>query len=165
MALTPAETIASQKHGLPIYKMKMNGSTVYVINSPNLIRSVQKQPKTLSFPPIAADFSKTACGSSKEADDIMQRNINGDEGDWGFSVAFYKILHPSLAPGPALDPMNRVMIEEVANSMDKLLDPHQGVRRLKLKEWIRHVVTIASTNSIYGPMNPFKDKKVEYAFW
>ena len=144
----------------------MGGSTVYVATSVELIKQIQKMPKQLAFPPIAAQFAMTVCASSKEANDILKINVNGEQGDdWGYTMTFYKILQPSLAPGPALDAMNRVMIQNVAASMEKLNSMNGKSFRIELSKWLRYEVTMATTNSVYGPMNPFKDPKVENAFW
>lgn len=106
------------------------------------------------------------CDSSKEANDILQLNVNGEEGDWGYSMEFYRSLHPALAPGQGLDDMNRVMIQSIAASVDKLKPTRKGeTTRIKLMEWLRHEVTMATTNSVYGDMNPFQDPKIEKAFW
>ena len=143
----------------------MGSSTIYVITSPNLIKSVQKLPKVLAFPPMAAQFAMTVCGSSKEANDVLKVNVRGDEGDWGYSMSFLKILHPSLAPGPALDAMNRVMIKNIEVSVQKLQTQTRAGLRINLVQWLRHEITIATTNSVYGPKNPFQDPMIEKAFW
>ena len=78
---------------------------------------------------------------------------------------FHKSMGPSLAPGAGLDGMNRVMIQNVAASLQKLdRESGQGTR-IGLVEWIRHEITIATSNAVYGPMNPFNDPKAEEAFW
>ena len=154
-----------EQHPLPIYTLAMLGSKVYVVDSPELIVSVQRQPKTLAFPPIEAKFAMTVCASSKEANDILNINVNGDEGDWGYSVSFYKALHPPLAPGPGLDGMNRVMVQNIAASLESLRTGEGKPTKISLVRWLRHEITMATTNSVYGPLNPFKDPKVEEAFW
>lgn len=138
---------------------------MYIVNSPDLIKLIQKQPKVFAFPPIAAHFSKSFCLSSKEANDIIDINTNGDDGDFGYVPSFYKMLAPSLAPGPGLDEMNRVMIENVAISLESLAVPATKGQKIMLSSWLRHEITVATTNSVYGPLNPFKDRKVEDAFW
>ena len=143
----------------------MPGSKIYVVNSTELIGSVQRHPKTLAFPPIEAKFAMAICASSKEANDILNKNVNGDEGDWGYSVEFYKSMHPALAPGAGLDGMNRVMIQNIANSLDSLNRRAGRSQRIRLNEWCRHEITLATTNAVYGPHNPFKDQAVEDAFW
>lgn len=79
-------------------------------------------------------------------------------------MTFYKILQPALAPGYALDSMNRAMIQNVAASPEKLQSTKKA-HRINLAQWLTHEVTMATTNSVYGPRNPFKDAKVEKAFW
>jgi hypothetical protein len=34
-----------------------------------------------------------------------------------------------------------------------------------LARWLRNTITIATTNSVYGPQNPYKDQSVQDAFW
>ncbi|KAL8700525.1 MAG: hypothetical protein Q9201_005400 [Fulgogasparrea decipioides] len=143
----------------------MPTSKVYIINSVELISSVQRLPKELAFPPIEARFATTICASSKEANDILAVNLSGEDGDWGYSHDVYKSLHSALAPGVGLDGMNRVMIQNVADSVDKLRAKGGRLTRIGLWEWSRHEITLATTNSVYGKHNPFKDPRVEQAFW
>ena len=158
-------SVPRQQNPLDIYTMAMPGSKLYVVNSPELILSIQRHSKTLAFPPIEAKFAMTVCGSSKEANDILKVNVNGDEGDWGYSVEFYKSLHPALAPGAGLDSMNRVMVQNIAASLESLKAENGKPIKIGLVQWLRHEITMATTNAVYGPMNPFKDPKVEGAFW
>ncbi|KAL9121434.1 MAG: hypothetical protein Q9187_002004 [Circinaria calcarea] len=154
-----------QQNPLDIYTMAMPGSKLYIVNSPELISSIQRHSKTLAFPPIEAKFAMTVCGSSKEANDILNINVNGDEGDWGYSVEFYKSLHPALAPGVGLNSMNRIMVQNIAASLGRLKGENDKPIKIGLVQWLRHEITMATTNAVYGPMNPFKDPKVEDAFW
>lgn len=70
---------------------------------------------------LASDIRLT---SSRDANAILKINANKDEGDWGYSREFYKFLHPALAPkvapGKVLDGMNRVMIQNLAASVEAL---------------------------------------------
>ncbi|KAF2115747.1 cytochrome P450 [Lophiotrema nucula] len=149
------------KHDLPIYTIRLPGSRLYIVNSPSLIPAVQREFKALAFPPIAANGAKTVCGSSKTANDILDTNVNGEEGDWGYSMTFYKRIHAALAPGPALDAMNRVMAEKISGSMDRL----EGEKTVQLLEFVKHEIAMASTDSVYGRKNPFKDPAIEERFW
>lgn len=146
------------------------GSKIYVITSIDLIGAVQRVPKILAFSPVEAKFAMTICASSKEANRIMNMNINGDEGDWGYSMDYHKSLQPSLAPGPGLDAMNRIMIKNITISLDRLYPSRNDIngpmgKQIGLMKWLRHETTLATTNSVYGPLNPFKDPNVEEAFW
>lgn len=138
---------------------------MYIVTKPDLIQATQKQPKVLAFPPIEAKFASRVCGVSQEAENIVNDNVNGEEGDTGFSMESYAAMRAALSPSPEFDEMNRQMIENVAASLDGLKPPtHQSVK-LGLSKWFRRNVTAASTNSVYGPQNPFKDQSIVDAFW
>ncbi|KAJ8069257.1 hypothetical protein OCU04_002921 [Sclerotinia nivalis] len=149
------------KHDLPIYTLRLPGARLCVVNSLALIPAVQRQYKDLAFPPLEAMGAMSVCGSSKTANDILNTNINGDEGDWGYSMTFYKTIHKPLAPGPELDAMNRVMAQKVAASVDGI----KGERSVRLFDFIKREIAMATTESVYGPQNPFKDPVVADGFW
>jgi hypothetical protein len=77
-------------------------------------------------------------------------------------MTLHDAIQPSLAPSSQLNAMNHVMLGCVTASLD-------GVRGLtsfqvRLFEWVRQQVTLATTSSGYGPCNPYKDPAVEAAF-
>ena len=160
-----AYSSSSNQYSKQIFTMTMPGQKMYIVTKPELIQSIQKQPKALAFPPIEAKFATKICGSSDEAHRILMKNLNGDEGDWGLSMDSYACMRAALSPGPGLDDMNRVMIQNIAASLDSL-KPASGSRtKIGLAKWLRRAVTEATTNSVYGPQNPFKDVEVADAFW
>ncbi|ROW15034.1 hypothetical protein VPNG_03350 [Cytospora leucostoma] len=155
----------SQKTGSPVFTMPLPGQKMYVVTRPDLIQAVQRQYKTLAFPPIENKFASTVCGTSPETNAILEKNSNGDEGDWGLAMESYAAMRDALKPGSQLDDMNRVMIQEIASSLD-LLEPARGQsRKIGLYAWLRDTITTATTRSVYGPLNPFDDKAVADSFW
>lgn len=145
--------------------MALPGQKMYVVTKPELIQMVQKQHKALAFPPIEAKFASTVCGASAEAQAILANNVNGDEGDFGLSMESYAAMRTALKPGSQLDDMNRIMIEEIAKSLE-LVQPTSGEpREIGLYTWLREAITTATTRAVYGPMNPYDDKAVADAFW
>ncbi|RYP77947.1 hypothetical protein DL771_000806 [Monosporascus sp. 5C6A] len=155
----------SQQTGSPIFTMSLPGQKMYVVTSPELIQTVQKQHKTLAFPPIEAKFASKVCGASRDTQAILAKNVNGDEGDFGLSMESYAAMRAALKPGSQLDDMNRIMIQEIAKSLD-LLQPAKGEsRHVGMYAWLRDAVTTATTRSVYGPMNPYDDKAIADAFW
>lgn len=145
--------------------MPLPGQKMYVVTKPELIQAVQKQYKTLAFPPIEAKFATKVCGASLKAQAILDKNVNGDDGDVGLSMESYAAMRAALKPGSELDDMNRAMIHEIASSLD-LLEPAKGEsRKFGMYGWLRDVITTASTRSVYGPMNPYDDKAIADAFW
>ena len=141
------------------------GSKLYVITSPELIGAVQRQPKALAFPPIGVKFALSLAGSSKEAKSIATSNINGEDGDYGLSMEFNKVTYPALSPGKPLEAMYRIIIPQITASLDSLRAEKRNGETIELTHWVRQELTIAITDCVYGPSNPFKDKAVEEAFW
>ena len=160
-----AYSLRSHQYSQPIFTMTMPGQKMYIVTKPELIQAIQKQPKALAFPPIEAKFAMKICGSSDEAHRILMKNLNGDDGDWGLSMDSYACMRAALSPGPGLDDMNRVMIQNIAASLDSLKPASGSHTKIGLAKWLRHTVTEATTNSVYGPQNPFKDVEVAEAFW
>ncbi|KAJ3577445.1 hypothetical protein NPX13_g3121 [Xylaria arbuscula] len=145
--------------------MAFPGQKMYVVTDPDLIQLVQKQHKTLAFPPIEAKFASTVCGASQEAQSILSQNINGDDGDFGLSMESYEAMRSALKPGSDLDDMNRSMIREVVKLFDQL-QPNKGKSKtLSMYAWLRDGITTATTRSVYGPMNPYDDPEIIDAFW
>ncbi|TVY90133.1 7-alpha-hydroxycholest-4-en-3-one 12-alpha-hydroxylase [Lachnellula willkommii] len=149
------------KNDLPIYTIRLPGARLYVVNSISLISAVQRQFKVLAFPPLEAKLAMSVTGTSETANDILNTNMNGEEGDWGYSMTFYKMIHTPLSPGPELDAMNRVMAQKVSASIDCI----KGQKAVRLFEFIKHEIALATTDSAYGPKNPFNDAAIVDAFW
>ncbi|KAI1103911.1 cytochrome P450 [Jackrogersella minutella] len=155
----------SEQTGSPIFTMSLPGQKMYVVANPDLIQTIQKQHKLLAFPPIEAKFASTVCGASLEAQAILDKNVNGDDGDFGLSMESYAAMRAGLKPGSQLDDMNRHMIQEIAKSLD-LLQPRKGEsRKIGMYGWLRGAITTATTRSVYGPMNPYDDNAIADAFW
>ena len=152
------------KTKLPILTLPISilGLRIYVVNSVNIIQSVQKNVKTLAYQPIEATFSVRLCGASRKAYNILAEDMDLDNGHFG---SIFKAMHPPLAPGPGLNRMNGVMVQRVSEYME-LIKPSIGMSsKIKLAEWVRHHVTLATTDAAYGPHNPFRNPEVENAFW
>ena len=91
-------------------------------------------------------------------------NANLEKGDWGLYFDTLKGIHATLASGEGLDHMTRVAIENVALSLDSI-KTDGGPVRLDLVRWLRHEITLATSEAIYGPGNPLRDPNVEDGFW
>ncbi len=157
----------SESTGAPIFTMSLPGQTMYVVTKPELVQTIQKQHKILAFPPIEAKFASTICGASKEAQAILAKNVNGDDGEHGLSMESYAAMRDALKPGAQLDDMNRHMIQEIAEVLNALQpSPGEGeTKTIGMYAWLRDAITIATTRSVYGPMNPYDDKAIADAFW
>ncbi|MCJ1317028.1 hypothetical protein MMC15_002349 [Xylographa vitiligo] len=127
----------------------MPAGKAYVVSSPDLALAVQRNPKALSFWYLEALFGKRLAAISSEAGHKIMTNVHGEEDGPSLFWDGITFLTKVLKPGPGLDAMNRVMVQGISKSLDE----------------IRHVITMATTESTYGPLNPYKDEKVEEAFW
>ncbi|KAL9122802.1 MAG: hypothetical protein Q9187_000647 [Circinaria calcarea] len=141
----------------------MPGGKIYVVNSPDLAVAVQRHPKTLSFWYLEALFGQRLAALSKEAGTKLMTNVQGEEGEISLFLDGIKFLAKILKPGEGLDHMNRVALQSIAASLAKF--EGDGSSRVDLWEWIRHEVTMATTESTYGRMNPYRQEEVETAFW
>lgn len=137
---------------------------MYIVTKPDLIQQVQKQHRTLAFPPIEAKFATTVIGLSKEGQSVLARNLNGDDGEHGLSMETYAAMRAALHPGSALDDMNRAMLAEINKSLDNLA-PKNGKKQFGLFDWLRDNLTLATTRAVYGPQNPFNDPEIRHSFW
>ena len=136
----------------------------YVVNSLDLVNSVQRNWKTLSFTPFVAFFLKTLCKPSKIASDIVDRNIFAEDGPWGLFSDTHNAVYQALAPGPGLDELFASVVAYVSASLDELLGAGDEVV-IDLYGWIHQIITLASTNAVYGCQNPFKDTGTRSDFW
>ncbi|KAI3325505.1 cytochrome P450 [Xylariaceae sp. AK1471] len=103
-------------HKFPIYTLRLPFARICVVNSTDLIPSLQDQWRTISFAAIAADAGGLV-GMSKEAVKIMHDNITSEH---GFSVSWPHFIMPAMSPGKDLDAMNRTAITVFAADTEKL---------------------------------------------
>lgn len=69
-----------------------------------------------------------------------------------------QLFHPGLNPGPQLDVLNRKSVQVVASSLSKFAQ--KGPSTISLFDWVSRQVLAATTESVYGPQNPFRDPAV-----
>ena len=91
-------------------------------------------------------------------------NADGTQGPWGLLPETTQGMHAAMAPGKELERMVKATLERFRGSLDDF-EGREG-ERVGLFTWIRKEFAIASTDSIYGPSNPFaKDSRLEECFW
>ncbi|KAJ5115091.1 cytochrome P450 [Penicillium alfredii] len=157
--LQTADQTDSKKHpNYPIFSLNMLFSKAYVITSPALLQAAQRNNKFLSFDPFLMTSTERIAGvHSRKVLKLLRGKQSGGDGIAG------EIMHamtPTLF-GTALDRMNERMVELLPPFVDELGD----APTLDLYSWCQHAITVASTDATYGPLNPYKDKVVEDAFW
>ncbi|KAI5917892.1 cytochrome P450 [Camillea tinctor] len=148
------------KYNLPIYTLRMPWMRIYIINSTPLITTVQSQFKALSFAAIEASIAANVIGVNKATNDIIGSDVN-KEGS--YLMSFPKYVHSALSAGPGLDAMNRRSIQVITQSLDRCAQG--GPRTIRMFEWVRHELLLATTEGVYGPKNPFRDPVMENAWY
>lgn len=97
---------------------------------------------------------------------IINKNIDQKDGDWGLSLDTSRGMHTVMAPGTNLDLMVKNMLTLFTISFDTLVTNGKDGIEVNLFSWMRRHFSIASTEAIYGPANPFKKHAdLEQAFW
>lgn len=142
----------------------MNGK-IYVVTDLNLISMIQRNAKTFSFDPFFVIAARGLSGVSKEGVEVIQFGKipeNNEKREPKVVSDTHVRFRGYLSPGTTLDTMNELFLGNVSASLD-VISPNGDT--VELFDWMRHIITIASTNAVYGPLNPFKSPRVEKAFW
>ena len=85
-----------------------------------------------------------------------------ENGGGGINNDVIHSMHPVLL-GSGLDRMNSTTIKNLQISIDKLESRHDV--SFDLHTWCRHAIVVASTDAVYGSLNPYKSEEIEKAFW
>ena len=141
----------------------MPGGKVYVARDLGNVQAIQKQSKTLSFWPMEAKFTGQLGDLSSEGRAILESNVMGAQGRASLFVEGMKMTHQAVRPGQSLDDMNKV----TAKTLQRELDGIDGTKNASIDLWAftRHIMTLASTDGVYGSSNPYRDIAIEQAFW
>ncbi|KAI1846537.1 hypothetical protein JX266_007434 [Neoarthrinium moseri] len=148
------------KYNLPIYTLRMPGSRLYIVNSPSLLTPIQNQFRKLSFTALEAIVAVNVFGVSKDTNAIIGGDVTNDT---GYLMNFPKYIHSALSAGPGLDALNTRSIDVITQSLDAWV--RSGSTTVKMFEWVRHELLLASTEGVYGPGNPFRDPAMEKAWY
>jgi hypothetical protein len=144
---------------LPIFTINIPGAKSYVITSPTLMSVVQRNSRNISFDPFLDVAASRIAGCSPATCHILLERRRGGE---GVNQLMVEAMHPALL-GEGLDGMNETMVKGLKSWIDEL--SHRGQTSFDLYEWCKEAMTVASTDSVWGPLNPYKDKFIRDCFW
>lgn len=97
---------------------------------------------------------------------IINDNIDLKNGKWGLCYDTSHGMHAAMSPGPDLDRMNEAMLTKFLPETDTFAAAKGQEIELDLYKWIRKSFSMASTEAIYGPGNPFaKQPELAESFW
>ncbi|EXJ89429.1 hypothetical protein A1O3_02496 [Capronia epimyces CBS 606.96] len=149
-----------RNNDLPIYTINMPNGKTYVAGSTQIVTVIQRNAKTLSFDPILTIVAERLGGITGRHLHILREIESGGDG------AHRKLVHamsPSLT-GRGLDMMNTPMLKDLEGFLNELEGQHVA---FDLWKWTRHVISISSTDAVYGPENPYRIDNDQYEanFW
>ena len=136
-------------------------SKVYVITSLELAKAAQKQ-KALSLSPFVTAWLPPLYGVDSKAITIMERNMNFNEGKFGYMHDAYGVLHDMLSPGQ--DTLTKLTSSALSEFAGVINCTHSVSG--DLYDWVRHVYTDFSMKGMWGHRNPFTTcSTTEKDFW
>ncbi|MCJ1356951.1 MAG: hypothetical protein MMC33_006947 [Icmadophila ericetorum] len=142
--------------------MNMLSGKVYVVTSPDLVAAVNRNSKALAFNPFIAQVGKRITGHDEATSQIVQHNLNGENG-LGYVIDVHDGIVAALLPGKYLEEMVEPMLRQATVYLEALGRSSE----LNLFVWMREMVTVCSMRAIYGPEDPFKKNPTYYndLFW
>lgn len=148
-------TSLSTEQKCEIYTLGVFNLKIYVINSRQLIPQVQRQAQNLSLKPFVQFATKAFVDVSKHTFDL--------HGDPEFVRDLGRVNKEYLSPSPHLDYQNL----RANNSLNNLIGESvaSGTLRIGLHAWTRHLITIASTDGVFGTSNPLLKEENSDDFW
>ncbi|CAG8956289.1 hypothetical protein HYFRA_00003669 [Hymenoscyphus fraxineus] len=156
------------KWNLPIFSISIFGGKVHIISSPELMHPLHRQPKAASFWFFEAHFTSTLGGMSKRSSRNLAANLEPESSETGLLVEGLKKIQFALSPQGGMLAMNRRAAEVTKSRLDGICATSRDrevSRKVDLWAWTQHEVTVATTECIYGPQNPYRDREVENGFW
>jgi hypothetical protein len=133
------------------------------------MQSLQRFPQTVSFWYLEAQFTVQLGAMSKETAKLMTTNLEpGAQQPNTLMMGGLKATHQAMTPLGGIDEMNRVAAMITKMRLDDLASQgsqQSGMHAIDLWEWVKHEITVATTECVYGAKNPYRDPKVESGFW
>ncbi|KAF9887730.1 hypothetical protein FE257_009683 [Aspergillus nanangensis] len=137
--------------------MNMLFNKVYVITSPELVRGVQRSHHALSLNPLFTRTAESVGGIKGPGVELL----GVKDHDLGHRVV--AAMRPTLL-GEGLDHINSTMINCLQTIVQDLKTQATD-NVFDLYDWCTSAMTLASTDAIYGPRNPYQKESVRKAYW
>lgn len=74
-------------------------------------------------------------------------------------------MRDALAPGQDLDYQNLRTNNSFMDLLEKAFGADSKSVEVELYDWLRHMVTVAAGDGIFGSRNPLQVADIEKAFW
>lgn len=150
---------ARSRTASPIFAMKIFSGEVVVVTSPALVQAIFKAPRIFSFDRISVDASSKVFGFTQRQMEILSaggsKDGKGDEYPLAKEVAHG--MHAALQNGEALLEMNTRALNRFAKFLDPIERGKDKEKEVRLLAWVGHCFTIATSEAMYGPVNPVSE--------
>ncbi|CAI7601953.1 unnamed protein product [Penicillium glandicola] len=120
------------------------------------MRAAQKHPTVITLEPLVKFTQKHLCQTPR--DKLL--HLYHSDGGQGLVSRIVHNMTPVLA-GKSLDRMNKMIVQHLV----PIIDDMGNDEIVDLNAWLRHAITIVSTNATYGNLNPFQNSHIEETFW
>ncbi|KAI1349205.1 cytochrome P450 [Xylaria sp. FL0043] len=148
-------TLTNSRTDDRIYTVDLLNVKMYITNDVHLLPLITKAHKTVSFSPFLKVAAERIAGNSKPACDLFDGLLLQD---------YSHSIKTALSPGEILDAINVRTGQASVLEIDSIVNDGEG-KRIRLLDWVRHIVIQASSNGMFGTEHPFRDRTVEKAFW
>ncbi|PQE30997.1 cytochrome p450 protein [Rutstroemia sp. NJR-2017a WRK4] len=139
--------------------------TMHIIGSAELMNSLHRQAKTLSFWYLEARFTAELGTLSPAASKKLVANLEPASKARSLLINGLEVTQRAVSPVWGLDEMIRIAADTTQVRLDSLARVENEGLTVNLWNWIQHEITVATTESVYGSANPYRDSKVEAGFW
>lgn len=148
----------SAKTTHPVFSIKILSHKVYIIKSPELVSAIQRSYRTMSFDPLITRTAKCIGGINGPGLHLIREKTSQGQGLGHHTTV---TMRPTLM-GEGLDQMNKTIIPSLQRSVQGLKDHRGG---LDLFAWCSLTLTIATTEAVYGSLNPYRLAIAREAYW
>ncbi|KAJ6588899.1 cytochrome P450 [Mycena capillaripes] len=160
-----------QRQNTPIFTLPVLNSRIYIVTDPSLAAAVQRASKVLSFTPIIPEVTERILGLDKATVEIARKNLDPAPGEErGFLSDIQEMVYTWLGPGDYLSALTTAAASELKTEVETyivaLRTRRVDAERVDLLLWVRHCVTVATAQYLYGPQNPIAENPaLEKSFW
>lgn len=149
---------------MPIYTLRVFSGRIYIVNDSRLASAIQRRSDVFSFDPFVLLTTERLAGTTKEGMKLVRQDITGGHHERGVVNDYQERTHKFLSSSSSLESMSYEMFRNITVVLQEL--GHNDGSVVNLSSWVKQAISITSTNTMYGPMNPFAtNSKMYSAFW
>jgi hypothetical protein len=115
------------------------------------MNSLHRQAKALSFWYLEARFTAELGTLSPAASKKLVANLEPASKDRSLLIDGLKATQQAVSPVGGLDEMIRLAADTTKMRLDSLANVENERLAVNLWGWIQHEITVATTESVYGP--------------